>query len=74
MGKFLLEVAGTMEWEIVGVFNTYDEINQWIEDQYCISYDEWLQECNEDGCGDANREDWYEVNEIRVREIPENKK
>ena len=74
MGKFLLEVAGTMEWEIVGVFNTYDEINQWIEDQYCISYDEWLQECNEDGWGDANREDWYEVNEIRVREIPENKK
>jgi hypothetical protein len=74
MSKFLLEVARTMEWEIVGVFNSYDEINQWIEGEYGISYDEWLQECNEDGWDDANREDWYEENEIRVRTIPEIKK
>jgi hypothetical protein len=74
MSKFLLEVAGTMEWEIVGMFNSYDEINQWIEGEYGISYDEWLQECNEDGWDDANREDWYKENEIRVRTIPEIKK
>jgi hypothetical protein len=26
---------------------------------------------NEDGWDDANREDWYDENEVRIREIPE---
>jgi hypothetical protein len=69
--KLLLEIAGTMEWKIVGLFDSYDEINQWIEEEYDISYEQWLQKCNEDGWDDANREDWYDENEVRIREIPE---
>ena len=40
--KLLLEIAGTMEWKIVGLFDSYDEINQWIEEEYDISYEQWL--------------------------------
>lgn len=71
MKKLLLERAGTMEWEIVGLFNSYDDITQWMENQLGISYDEWLQKAIADGWDDANREDWYDENEVRIREIPE---
>jgi len=50
--KLLLERAGTMEWEIIGLF------------------DEWTQEAEENDW-DATREDWYDENEVRIREIPE---
>jgi len=71
MKKLLLEIAGTMEWEIVGLFDSYDDINQWMENQWDISYEQWLQEAKDDGWEDANREDWYDENEVRIREIPE---
>ena len=70
--KLLLEREGTMEWEIIGLFNSYDEINQWIEEEYDISYDEWIEETINDDWKDATREDWYNENGLRVREIPEN--
>lgn len=75
--KLLLERAGTMEWEIIGLFDSYDDINQWMEDQWDISYEQWVEEAKENifalgnSDWDATREDWYDENEVRVREIPE---
>lgn len=63
--KLLLETAGTMEWEVVGIFDSYDEVNQWIEEEYGISYSEWQEEYN------LGMEDWYDENELRVRKISE---
>ena len=68
--KLLLERAGTMEWEIIGLFDSYDDINQWMEDQWDISYEQWVEEAKENDW-DATREDWYDENEVRIREIPE---
>lgn len=42
-----------------------------MENQWDISYDEWLQEAIADSWDDANREDWYDENEVKIREIPE---
>ena len=75
--KLLLERAGTIEWEIIGLFDSYDDINQWMEDQWDISYEQWVEEAKENifelgnSDWDATREDWYDENEVRVREIPE---
>ena len=68
--KLLLEIAGTGDWEIIGIFDSYDEINQWMETQWDISYDEWVEEAKENDW-DATREDWYDENGVRIREIPE---
>lgn len=69
--KLLLESAGTMEWEIIGVFNSQDEIDEWIKKQWDISFEEFKKEMEDEENWSPTREDWYDENELRVREIPE---
>jgi len=69
--KLLLESAGTMEWEIIGVFNSQDEIDEWIKKQWDISFEEFKKEMEDEENWSPTREDWYYENELRVREIPE---
>ncbi len=71
--KLLLETAGTMEWEIVGVFNSEEEIDVWLKENQGISYEEFKKEYEEDEDEDwsPTRDEWYNEMEIRVREIPE---
>ena len=69
--KLLLETAGTMEWEIVGVFNSEEEIDVWLKENQGISYEEFKKEYEEDEDWSPTRDEWYDEMEIRVREIPE---
>jgi hypothetical protein len=68
--KLLLETAGTMEWEIVDVFNSYEEIDEWIAENYGVTFDEFKKEVEEeDDSYTPTREEWYEEMEIRVRKF-----
>jgi hypothetical protein len=70
----LLETAGTMEWEIIGIFESEQEIDQWVKENWNLTYEDFKKEMEETEDWSPSREEWYEENEIRVREIPEHKK
>lgn len=75
--KLLLETAGTMDWKIIGVFDSVEEIDNWIEEKWETTYEKfkkYMEEEMEDEEYTPSREDWYDELEIRVREIPEIKK
>ncbi len=72
--KLLLETAGTMEWDIVGIFESEEEIDQWIKENWNVTYEDFKKEMEETEDWSPSREEWYDENEIRVREIPEHKK
>lgn len=63
--SLLLERAATMDWEIVGVFESQESIGIWVKDNYGITFEEYQEEYPE-----ATREEWYDENELQVREIP----
>ena len=69
--KLLLESAGTMEWDIIGVFNSHDEIDVWVKKQWGVSFEDFKKEMEDEEDWSPTREDWYDENELRVREIPE---
>ena len=71
--RLLLERVATMDWEIVGVFESHEAIDVWLEENYSISFEEFLKECDDDDDDDdwiPTREEWYNENELQVREIP----
>jgi len=70
--KLLLESAGTMEWEIIDLFNNYEEIDNWIEENYNITFEEFKKEIEEDLDYTPTKEEWYSENELRIREIKNN--
>ena len=75
--KLLLETAGTMDWKIIGIFDSIEEIDNWIEENWESTYEnfkKYMEEEMEDEEYIPSREDWYDELEIRVREIPEIKK
>ena len=72
--KLLLESAGTMEWDIIGVFDSIDEIDEWIKKEWGITFEEFKTNMENEENWSPTREEWYDINEIRVREIPEIKK
>ena len=37
--KLLLETAGTMDWKIIGVFDSIEEIDNWIEEKWETTYE-----------------------------------
>lgn len=57
---YLLESAGTMEWEKIGLFDTIDEVHQWLVENQ--DYD--LAELVEDA---KHR---YEMSEVKITPIP----
>lgn len=67
--KLILETAGTMEWEIIDVFNSYEEIDEWIEKKYEVTFDDFKKEVENQEGYTPTKEDWYEEMEIRIREI-----
>lgn len=62
MEVIIFEVASTMKYEIKGVFDTIDELDVFIKENYGITFLEFQEECPE-----CTREDWYEENEWQVR-------
>ena len=72
--KLLLETAGTMEWEIIALFDSYEEIDECIKEKYGISFDEYKIELEEEEYYYTHsKEEWYIENGLRIREIPTNK-
>lgn len=67
--KLLLETAGTMEWEIVDIFNSYEEIDEWIKENYGTTFDEFKKELEDEEGYTPTKEQWYIENEIRIKEI-----
>lgn len=68
--KLLAERAGTMEWEIIGIFDSHEEIGEWLKTSYGITFEEFQKEMLDDGFPDVTKDEWYSENEIRVRPIP----
>jgi hypothetical protein len=64
--KFLLEKVETMDYGIVGVFDSIEEIHTWMVDKWGITFEEFKEEYPE-----CDIDDWYDENEVRVRNIPE---
>jgi hypothetical protein len=64
MTKFVLYSAGAFEWSPEGVFDTREDVHNWIKETYDYSFEDFLEE--EPG---STFEDWYGVNEIKVEEI-----
>ena len=67
--KLLLESAGTMEWEIIDLFTSYEDIDKWIEENWNITFDEFKTEVENEGGYTPTKEEWYSENELRIREI-----
>jgi hypothetical protein len=67
MKKLLLERAATMTWEIVDLFNNYDEIDEWIKENYGVTFDEFKTEIEDDYT--PTKEEWYDELELKIREI-----
>lgn len=68
MTKLLLERAATMNWEIVDLFNNYDEIDEWIKESYGVTFDEFKKDLEHEGYT-PTKEDWYDELELKIREI-----
>lgn len=69
--KLLLETAGTMEWEIIGIFDSHDKIDEWVKERWNLTYQDFKKEMEDEEDWSPTREEWYDENELRVREIPE---
>jgi hypothetical protein len=69
MTKLLLERAATMTWEIVDLFNNYDEIDEWIKENYGVTFDEFKTEIEEEEDYTPTKQDWYDELELNIREI-----
>lgn len=69
MTKLLLEKAGTMTWEIVGLFNNYDEIDEWVKNTYEVTFDEYKINVEEEEGYIPTKEEWYNELELNIREI-----
>jgi glutaredoxin-related protein len=66
--KYLLEREGSMEYEIVDIFDSLDEIKTWVENRHNIKFSEFKEEYP-----DCDIDEWYDENGFRVREIKNNR-
>ena len=56
---YLLESAGTMEWEKIGLFDTIDEAHHWlVENQGCV-LDELVEDAKQN----------YDMYEIKITSV-----
>jgi hypothetical protein len=69
MKKLLLERAATMTWEIVDLFNNYDEIDEWIKENYGVTFDDFKTEIEEEEGYTPTKQDWYDEHELNIREV-----
>lgn len=66
--KLILEKARYQHYEPIGTFDSIEDIDKWILDNWGISFDEYKSECMEWGNDEPTRQDWYDENEIRITE------
>jgi hypothetical protein len=66
MEKIILQTAGTMEWETVGVFDDIQGLHEWIKENYDITFDEYKNGVMEEEGYEPSLDEWYDANEIKV--------
>lgn len=57
---YLLETAGTMEWEKIGLFESVDEAYHWLGVNYGFDRAELVEDAKNN----------YDIYEIRISELP----
>ena len=59
--KVILFTEGAFEWEILGYFDSYEELDAWLEGNWDLDFEEYKKIHPK-----SDRVDWYRDNDVRI--------
>ncbi len=66
MEKIILQTAGTMEWKTIGIFDNIESVNEWIKDNWNITFEEFKNEVLTEEGYEPTFEEWLDENELNI--------